>query len=64
MASFDVENLFTNIPLPQTINICLNPLFENCDAVIGLSPLEEVIEFRSQIKSQILSNLTLDCFEH
>ena len=27
MASFDVENLFTNISLTETIEICLNCLF-------------------------------------
>ena len=28
MCSFDVENLFTNIPLHETIDICLNHLFK------------------------------------
>ena len=27
MASFDIENVFTNIPLHETIEICLNHLF-------------------------------------
>ena len=29
MVSFDVENLFTNIPLQETINICISSLFSN-----------------------------------
>jgi hypothetical protein len=29
MALFDVENLFTNIPLHETIEICLNSLFKD-----------------------------------
>ena len=38
MASFDVENLFTNIPLRETVDICLNSLFKDInDLVIGLN---------------------------
>jgi hypothetical protein len=38
MASFDVENLFTNIPVRETIDICLGLLFTNPGAtIIGLS---------------------------
>ena len=37
MTSFDVENLFTNIPLSETIQICLDQLFQ-CDLnVSGLT---------------------------
>ena len=37
MASFDIENLFTNIPLHETIEICLNHLFPSPQStVIGL----------------------------
>ena len=37
MAPFDVENLFTNIPLSETISICLDLLSPNADSlVIGL----------------------------
>ena len=37
MVSLDVENLFTNIPLQETINIILNLLFCNSSHVIGLT---------------------------
>ena len=37
MASFDVENLFTNIPLQDTIQICIDLLFASNDSVLGLS---------------------------
>ena len=38
MASFDVENLFTNVPLAETINICINKLFTTDQTtVIGLT---------------------------
>ena len=31
MASLDVDSLFTNIPLNETINICVDKLFEEND---------------------------------
>ena len=38
MASFDIESLFTNIPLSETIDICLERLFTTpTTTVIGLS---------------------------
>ena len=43
LSSFDVESLFTNIPLDETINICLNKLFLNSDVFEGFN--------RSQFKS-------------
>ena len=33
MASLDVEALFTSLPLLETIDICINELFENKDTV-------------------------------
>ena len=37
MVSYDVESLFTNIPLYETIDICLSSLFSSCTHVIGLT---------------------------
>lgn len=37
MGSFDVDSLFNNIPLVETINNCVNQLFENTDTVEDLS---------------------------
>ena len=37
MSSFDVENLFTNIPLEETIAICLDSLFENSPIYFGFT---------------------------
>ena len=37
MASFDVDSLFTNIPLRETINICIQSLFRNCTEVYGFN---------------------------
>ena len=36
MVSFDVESLFKNIPLEETINICILELFKNCNLVVGI----------------------------
>ena len=36
MASFDTESLFTNIPLDERINICVNNVFGNKKRVMGL----------------------------
>nr|XP_027227216.1 uncharacterized protein LOC113819174 [Penaeus vannamei] len=37
MASFDVTNKFTNVPLDETINIIVNLLFRNSNYVFGLN---------------------------
>ena len=36
MASFDVESLFTNIPLQETIDLCVQKLFEDKNHIDGL----------------------------
>ena len=36
MASFDIESLFTNIPLDETINICVKNVFGNKKRVMEL----------------------------
>ena len=38
--SLDVDSLFTNILLDETIDICVNQLFENTDTVEGFANLE------------------------
>ena len=40
MGSLDVDSLFTNILLEETIDICTNTLFENTEKVEGLSKIE------------------------
>ena len=37
MTSFDMESLCTNIPLEETINICVDKLFENKTKVNNLT---------------------------
>ena len=50
MCSFDVVSLFTNIPLDQTINICIRKLFECNDTVCNLSreQLRELLMFATK----------------
>ena len=40
MESLDVDCLFTNISLEETIDICTDTLFENTENVEGLSKIE------------------------
>ena len=40
MGSLDVDFLFTNIPLEESIDICANTLFENTEKVEALSKIE------------------------
>ena len=40
MASLDVDSLFTNVPLDETIKICADGLFENNNPVHGLNKKE------------------------
>ena len=36
MGSLDIDSLFSNMPLVETIEICINDLFKNSDIVHGL----------------------------
>ena len=40
MGSLDVDSLFTNIPLEETINICTNLLYDNEDVIEGINKSE------------------------
>ena len=40
MGSLDVDSLFTNIPLDETIDICVNHFFDNTDTVEGFTKPE------------------------
>ena len=37
MASLDVESLFTNVPLEETINICVAELFKSNGSIHGIN---------------------------
>ena len=49
MASLDVESLFTNIPVDDIIENCINNLFANNDTVHNLikEDLKEILKFTS-----------------
>ena len=51
MASLDVNSLFTNVPLEETINICVNELFKSNSSIHGLN------------KKQITETLSLTTME-
>ena len=55
MTSFDIEPLFTNIPLEETINICVDKPFHNKTKINNLS--------KETFKS-LLELATLDSFFH
>ena len=40
MGNLDVDSLFTNIPLDETIDICVNQFFEKTDTVQGFTNSE------------------------
>ena len=40
MASLDVDSLFTNIPLDETIKICIDEVFKSEMTVSGLNKKE------------------------
>ena len=52
MASLDADSLFTNMPLDETIEICLNELFKSSQMVLGFN------------KQQVLEALTLTTEEN
>ena len=40
MGSLNVDSLFTNITLEETINICTNLIYDNVDVIEGINKLE------------------------
>ena len=52
MASFDVESLFTNIPLKETINICVTSLFSTATDVLGITSTY----FRSLLELAVMNS--------
>ena len=60
MGSLDVDSLFTNIPLEETIDICVNGLFNNVDTFEGFnkSELKKLLTLATK-ESHFLFNNTL-----
>ena len=53
MASFDVKSLFTNIPLDETVDICINSLFENEE--------DKILNFSKKEMKDLLTLAAHDC---
>ena len=53
MASFDVENLFTNTPLAETIDICIQSLFTDSNSTaLGM----DRNQFRTFLQKSVLNS--------
>ena len=40
IGGLDVDSLFTNVPLEETINICTNLIYDNVDVIEGINKFE------------------------
>ena len=57
MRSLDVDSLFTNIPLKETIDICTNLLYNNVDVIEGINKTEfEKLLFLTTQESYFMFN--------
>ena len=54
MASLDVDSLFTNVPLDETIKICIDELFESDMTVSGLNKTEMFKMLSLTLKESII----------
>jgi len=45
LASFDVSNLFTNVPLDETLSIIMDSLFDNVNEIQGLNKINKKKNF-------------------
>ena len=59
MGTLDAESLFTNIPFDETIDICVNQIFENTDLAEGFtkSELKQLLCLTTKESSFILNGL-------
>ena len=60
MGGLDVDSLFTNIPLEETIYICTDMLFENMEKVEGLSKTEfqELLSLATRVLIIVSNNIS------
>ena len=54
MASLDVDSLFTNVPLDETIEICVNELFKSSQTVSGLNKQQDLEMLLLTIKKNVI----------
>ena len=59
MGSLDVDSLFANIALKETINICTNLLYNNVDIIEGInkSELENLLSLATQESTFMFNNI-------
>ena len=59
MGRLDVDSLFTNVPLEETINICNNLLYDNEDVIksINKSEFKNLLSLASQESPFIFNNV-------
>ena len=57
MGSLDVDALFNNIPLDETIDICAHQLFENTDTVEGFKKSETLLSLATKESYFIFNGL-------
>ena len=50
MASFDITSLFTNVPLDETMNVCLNESFDKkqCVSILDRASFEKLLWFATK----------------
>ena len=53
MASLDVDSLFTNVPLEETIHICVNELFKSNSSIHGLNK-KQITEMLSLTTKELI----------
>ena len=61
MASFDVESLFTNIPLKETIDIIVNLVYENDNAIRNMNKdqFKKLLELITQDNYIVFNNKSI-----
>ena len=55
MASLDVESLFTNIPLEETINVCCDSLFSNDAKVNNINKIDSGKLLRAALQNNFFN---------
>ena len=54
MASLDADFLFTNAPLDENVEICINELFQSSQTVLGLNKQQLLQMFLLTIKESVI----------
>ena len=63
MASLDGDSLFTNVPLEETINICVNKLFESNSSIHGLNQ-KQITEMLSLTTKKLIILFGMAFYTH